>query len=165
VSEDKRKIKALRKDLFLATANRGLAYTAILREMREELGAERASEIFRRALQNHGVNMARIIRPPDKIEEFRGWLSTFLPDGGDLHNPEVIHCDQDELVIKLRRCPLKDAWRMFGLSQEEVVDMCEHADRFDHGFFGSLFEYSMDLWNTQPDDSCVLRFKARDVPA
>jgi hypothetical protein len=80
VSEDERKIETLRKDLFLATANRGLAYTAILREMREELGAERASEIFRRALHNHGVNMASVIRPPDKIEEFRGWLSAFLPD-------------------------------------------------------------------------------------
>ena len=46
MSDDKQKIEALRRDLFNATANRGLVYTAVLRELRKELGEERASEIF-----------------------------------------------------------------------------------------------------------------------
>jgi hypothetical protein len=35
-------IEKLRGDLFSVTANRGLVYTAILKEMREELGEENA---------------------------------------------------------------------------------------------------------------------------
>jgi hypothetical protein len=38
LSERDETIEGLRRDLFSATANRGLVYTAILREMRKELG-------------------------------------------------------------------------------------------------------------------------------
>ena len=78
-----------------------------------------------------------------------------------MNEPEVIRCDEEELAVKVPRCPLKEAWRMFGLNEEEVADMCRHADAFDHGFFGSFFEYSMDLWADMPDDACVLRFRPK----
>jgi hypothetical protein len=39
--------------------------------------------------------------------------------------------------------------------------MCRHADSFDRGLFGSVFDYSMDLWSEQPDDSCVLHFRPK----
>jgi len=154
-------IEALRRDLFTATANRGLVYTAILREMREELGEEKASEIFKRAIFNHGAKMAGFLKPPDQLEEFKEWLLAFLPDGGAMNEPEVMRCDQDGLDIKMRRCPLKEGWRMMGLSEEEVADLCHHADAFDHGFFGSVFDYSMDLWSEQADDSCILHFRPK----
>jgi len=41
MSTEKEKIEALKKDLFLATANRGLVYTAVLNELRKELGGKR----------------------------------------------------------------------------------------------------------------------------
>ncbi len=161
MSEDRNKIEALRKELFLATANRALVYAAILEEMRKEFGEERASEIFKRAIYNHGVNMARMFAPPETIEQFRDWLLGFFPDDGAMQEPQVVQCDEEQLVIKLRRCPLKEAWRMSGLREEEVADLCRHADSFDHGFFGSFFDYSMDLWENQPDDACVLHFRSR----
>jgi len=156
-----RKMEALRKDVFSATVNRGLVYTAILREMRKELGNERATEIFKRAIHNHGLNMAKFLNPPHAIEEFKAWLLAFLPDGGAMHEPEVLHSDEKGLDIKFRRCPLKEGWRMVGLSRDEVADMCKHADAFDHGFFGGMFEYSMDLWTEQSDDSCILHFRPK----
>jgi hypothetical protein len=161
MSEDKEKIERLRKDVFLAWGNRALAYTAILNELRKELGEERASELFKRAIFNHGVNMARMVNPPDAIEEFKNWLLASLPDDGAMLQPEVLCCNEDALDIKFRRCPLKEAWRMFNLSEEEVADMCKHADSFDRGFFGSRFDYSMDLWSEQPDDSCILHFRPK----
>ena len=82
MSEQDEQIEGLRKDLFLATANRGLVYTAILREMRKELGEEKASEIFKRAIFDHGVRMAGFLNPPSQPEEFKDWLLAFLPDGG-----------------------------------------------------------------------------------
>ena len=162
---DKEKIEALRRDLFNATANRGLVYTAVLRELRKELGEERASEIFKRAIYNHGVSLAKMFDPPDTLTEFKDWLLDFFPDEGNMNEPEVIRCDEQELAVKVPRCPLKEAWRMFGLSDEEVADMCRHADAFDHGFFGSFFDYSMDLWAEQPDDACILHFRPRKKKA
>jgi predicted ArsR family transcriptional regulator len=161
MTDAKKKIEALRKDLFLATANRGLAYTAILRELRKELGDERASEIFKRAIYNHGANVARLFNPPNTLAEFKDWLLDFFPDEGAMNEPEVIRCDEHELAVRLPRCPLKEGWRMFGLSDEEVADMCRHADAFDHGFFGSFFDYEMESWANRPDDGCVLHFRPK----
>ena len=161
MSNDREKIESLRKDLFMATANRGLIYTAILKDLREELGEAKASEIFKRAIYNHGKKVASTFDVPDNLEGFKDWLLDFFPDGGAMNEPEVIRCDEEELAVKVPRCPLKEAWRMFGLNDEEVADMCRHADAFDHGFFGSFFEYSMDLWADMPDDACVLRFRPK----
>ena len=159
--DDTGKIESLRKDLFMATVNRGLVYTAILKEMREELGEEKASAIFKRAIFNHGRNMASRLGAPDTLDEFKDWLMDFFPDGGAMNDPEVIRCDEEELAVKLPRCPLKDGWRMVGLSDEEVADMCRHADSFDLGFFGSFFDYTMELWSDRDDDACVLHFKPK----
>jgi hypothetical protein len=158
---DKEKIEKLRKELFYATANRGLVYTAILKELRKELGEERASELFKRAIHNHGVNVAKFFTPPDNLKEFKDWLLDFFPDDGAMNEPEVVQDDEEELAVRMPRCPLKEGWRMFGLSDEEVADMCRHADAFDHGFFGSFFEYEMELWADRPDDACVLHFRPK----
>ena len=155
------KIESLRKDLFMAIANRGLIYTAILKEMRQELGEEKASDIFKRAIFNHGKNMAERLDVPNTLGEFKDWLMDFLPDGGAMNEPEVVRFEEVELAVKLPRCPLKEAWRLSGLSDEEVADMCRHADSFDLGFFGSVFDYTMELWADRPDDACILHFKPR----
>jgi hypothetical protein len=161
VGERDETIEGLRRDVFTATANRGLVYDAVLREMRKELGEEKASQIFKRAIFNHGVRMAGFFKPPDQLEEFKEWLLAFLPDGGAMQEPEVMRCDKDGLDVKMHRCPLKEGWRMMNLPEEEVADLCRHADAFDHGFFGSVFDYSMDLWSEQPDDACILRFRPK----
>ena len=103
------------------------------------------------------------------VGEFQGLIENrtgrlllgFLPARGALNEPEVVRSSEEELVVKFPRCPLKEAWRMAGLSEAEVADMCDHADACDHGFFGSEFDYTMDLWSTQPDDACVLTFRPR----
>jgi hypothetical protein len=161
MSQENDTIEALQKDVFLAHANRAFIYTEVLTEMRKELGEERSAEIFKRALYNHGVNMAKMMAYPKDLQGFRDWLLGFLPAGGALNEPEVVRSSEEELVVKFPRCPLKEAWRMAGLSEAEVADMCDHADAFDHGFFGSEFDYTMDLWSTQPDDACVLTFRPR----
>jgi hypothetical protein len=161
MSQEHDQIEALKKDVFLAHANRAFIYTEVLREMRKELGEKRSAEIFKRALYNHGVNMAKMMAYPKELPGFKDWLLGFLPAGGALNEPEVVRSNEEELVVKFPRCPLKEAWRMAGLSDAEVADMCEHADAFDHGFFGSEFDYTMDLWSTQPDDACVLTFRPR----
>ena len=165
MGDDKAKIEALHKDLFNANAFRGLAYTEILTEMRKEFGEEKASEVFKRAIYNLGVKIAEVYTPPAAIKEFKDWLLVFLPAEGALMDPEVISCGDEELVVKFSRCPLKEGWRMAGLGEEEVADMCRHADLYDHGFFGSVFDYSMELWSETPDDSCILHFRPKKKEA
>jgi hypothetical protein len=162
MSQEQKMIEALHKDVFLAHANRALIYTEILREMRKDLGEERTTDIFKRALYNHGVKLAESIGYPKDLEGFKDWLLGFLPAGGALNEPKVVRASGEELVVKFPRCPLKEAWRMAGLNDAEVADMCDHADAFDHGFFGSVFDYTMDLWSTQADDACVLTFRPRE---
>jgi hypothetical protein len=159
--QEREETEALQKDIFLAHANRAFIYTEVLKEMRKEIGEERTTEIFKRALYNHGVNMAKMIGFPKDLPGFKDWLLDFLPARGALNEPEVVSAGEEELVVKFPRCPLKEAWRMAGLSEAEVADMCDHADAFDHGFFGSVFDYNMDLWSTQPDDACVLTFRPK----
>jgi hypothetical protein len=161
MSDEQARIQRLQRDLFLATANRGLVYTAILKELRKELGEERASEIFKRAIYNHGINTAKLFNAPDNLAEFKDWLLDFFPDKGAMNEPEVIRLDEEELAVRVPRCPLKEGWRMFGLSDEEVADMCRHADAFDKGFFGSFFQYEMELWADRSDDACVLHFRPK----
>jgi len=161
MTDEKEKIESLRKDLFMAIANRALIYTAILKELREELGEEKASDIFKRAIFNHGKNVAGRLDIPKTLAEFKDWLMDFFPDGGAMNEPEVVRFDEDELAVRLPRCPLKEAWRLSGLSDDEVADMCRHADAFDLGFFGSVFDYSMELWTDRSDDACVLHFRTR----
>ena len=57
-----RRSKHFEETSSLATANRGLVYTAILKEMRKELGEEKASQIFKRAIFDHGVKMAGFLK-------------------------------------------------------------------------------------------------------
>ena len=160
--DEQKTIEALRLDLFMANVNRGMVLTAILREMRKELGDEKASVILKQAIYNHGVNTAKFFTPPDNLKEFKVWLLDFFPGEGKMNEPEVLHCDEERLIVRLPRCPLKEGWRMFGLTKEEVADMCRHADAFDKGFFGSFFDYEMELWADRSDDSCVLHFTARE---
>jgi hypothetical protein len=112
VGDQDETIEALRRDLFTATANRGLVYTAILREMRKELGEERASQIFKRAIFDHGAKMAGFLRPPDQLEEFKEWLLAFLPDGGAMNEPEVMRCDEDGPRRCLRPRLLRECLRL-----------------------------------------------------
>jgi predicted ArsR family transcriptional regulator len=156
-----KKLDALRQDVFTATVNRGLVYKAILEEMRKELGEAKASQIFKRAIRDHGEKMAGLLNPPATMAEFEQWLLAMLPDDGAMHEPEVLRCDEEGLDIKFHRCPLKEGWRMLNMTREQVEDMCRHADSFDHGLFGSVFDYSMEPWSQQPDDSCVLRFRPK----
>ncbi|RJP17740.1 MAG: hypothetical protein C4520_15765 [Candidatus Abyssobacteria bacterium SURF_5] len=163
--QDAKKIEKLRKELFLATANRGLVYTAILKELRNKLGEERASSLFKRAIYKHGVNIAKLFTPPDTLKDFKDWLLDFFPDDGAMNEPEVIRFDEEELAVRVPRCPLREGWRMFDLNDEDVADMCRHADAFDHGFFGSFFDYEMELWADRLDDACVLHFRPKKEKA
>lgn len=155
------KEERLRQDLLRAWTTRAAVYVEFLKVLKEELGLERAKEIFKRATYNFGRKQAERVGMPDTIKEIRSFIMSRSPDDGRMFNPKVVSMMEDNMIVKFPNCPLKEAWRQFGLTNEEVAEMCEVADYFDHGYFGSRFDYDMKLWSTQPDDACLLIFSTK----
>jgi hypothetical protein len=50
-----------------------------------------------------------------------------VPDEDRIFNPEVRRCDEQELEIKMRACPLKEAYQEAGLNEENTARMLEMA--------------------------------------
>jgi len=44
-----------------------------------------------------------------------------------MFDPDVLRCDAEALEIKMRRCPLKDAWLEAGLGDQQTAKMCNIA--------------------------------------
>ena len=103
--DEQKTIETLRRDLFLANVNRGMVLTAILREMRKELGDEKASAILKQAIYNHGVNTAKFFTPPDNLKEFKDWLLDFFPGEGKMN-----------VMLTFRRQSLVFAGRLYAVS-------------------------------------------------
>lgn len=157
----KEKIERLRIDVHAAWRQRAAVYVEFLNVLKEELGVEKAKELFKKATLNYGKKTAVILGLPDELEAMKNLMMAILPDDGKMFDPDIMSFTEDELVVKFKKCPLKEAWREFGLSREEVAEMCEVADNFDYGCFGTKFDYSGKGWPTQPDDSCLLIFKPK----
>ena len=70
-------------------------------EIREDADTGSEKALFKRAIRNHGESMAKMFDAPDDIEGFRDWLLDFFPAGGEMNEPEVIRCDEEELAVRL----------------------------------------------------------------
>ena len=58
-----------------------------------------------------------------------------MPDDDKIFAPEVLNCSEEELEIKLHLCPLKDAYREAGLSEEEMATMLSIELKAEKLFF------------------------------
>jgi len=117
--------------------NRASIYIHIYRELSKEVGAEKASEILKRALYNRGkekgIQLAGKIGKPDLNK-----LAIAFMEGKadmDAFGHEVIEVQADHVVLRLNRCPLVEAWDEAGLSPEDQTRMCDIAYQVDFGKF------------------------------
>jgi galactose mutarotase-like enzyme len=77
-----------------------------------------------------------------------------------MFDPEVQRCDAQALDIKLRRCPLQDAWREAGVPDADIATLCRIAGRVDNGTFEAAgFEFSADTWRPGHDGCCHLHIR------
>lgn len=149
----------LRAQLWASFKNRAMVYLDTYRVLEEEFGAERATELMKKAIYRRGCSVGEQFKRfgPADLEGLRQAFLGTLPDGGSFFEPEVLACDADGLEIKLGRCPLKEAWQEAGLAEGEVARMCAIAGVVDNGTFETAgFRLRSETWHAGRDGCCHL---------
>ncbi len=151
---------ALRDELRAANANRAVLYYLIFDEMRKVVGEEQATAVMKRAIYRRGVEMSQPIKQfaPGSMRELGEYHVAHSAGGGKVFNPEVQRRDDDAFEVLNTTCPLKDAWRDYGLSDDEVAKMCDIGSAIDYGKFeGAGFRFECDTWTAGKRGCCTLR--------
>jgi hypothetical protein len=148
-----------------AFENRAHLYALIFDELKGEIGAERAADAMKRAIRRRGRENAAKYAEAARERDFEGVARIFC-DGsaceGELFHPGVEERSEDGVVLRMTSCPLVDAWRARGLSEEEVDTLCEIAAAVDQGTFeGAGLELEFrDRLGRPGSTRCLLALKA-----
>jgi hypothetical protein len=146
--------------------NRALMYGYIYEELADELGAERATELMKRAIHRRGIEIGRKYRAAAHAGDLAEVGAIFCegsPCGGDLFNPAVEDEGDEHIVLSMTSCPLLDAWREAGLDPEELDTMCSIAAAVDEGTFegaGLDLEF-LDRLGRPGSERCLLLLRTR----
>jgi hypothetical protein len=155
----------LRKLLYAQIRNRAMMCYYIFKELREEVGEERAVEIMKRAIYKRGIEVGKTLAEyaPNDLEGLKkAFLERVVPDDDHMFKPEVLRCDGEELEIKLHMCPLKDAFRDAGLGEDEMATMLSIAAQVDYGTFeGAGFDFSAGTWQPGKQGCCHLHIRPK----
>jgi hypothetical protein len=149
----------LRSQLWASFKNRAMVYLEVYRVLEEELGAERAAALLKKAIYRRGCEIGRQFERfgPGDLAGLKGAFLGILPDDGKVFEPEVIACDDSRLEIQLCRCPLKEAWQEAGLDEAQVARMCEIAGVVDNGTFEAAgFRFRSETWQPGRSGCCHL---------
>lgn len=152
----------LREKLYAAYKHRALLYWLIFDELRAEVGADNAAAILKRAIRRRGEAVGEKYAPyaPGDLDGLRQAFLQNVPDDGKMFAPDVQQCDDQQLVMRLQSCPLKDAWQEAGLSEQDIATMCEIAAEIDVGTFeGAGFAFSAETWQPGAEGCCLLRIR------
>jgi hypothetical protein len=154
---------ALVRQLEDAFANRALLYWEIYRAFAAEMGADRAAETLAAAIERRGEAAGKALFGRIETPTPRTVADAFLavsPDGGRLFPHDRIDEPDGGVRIHVRRCPLQDAWRKAGLSDDEQALMCRIAGRFDNGCFGAAgIGFAASTWTPGAAGCCRLHLK------
>jgi hypothetical protein len=155
--------ETLRRQLYESYKNRARIYHLVFDELRNEVGAERAEALLKRAIYRRGqeIGLARYAEfAPDDLAGLEAAFLDGIPDAGRMFRPEVLHADAESLDIKFHTCPLREAWQESGLSDAEVATLCRIAARIDNGTFeGAGFQFSADTWQPGGEGCCCLHIR------
>ena len=152
--------QTLREELLDAFKNRAILYYLIYDEIRKECGAEQAEAVLSRAIYRRGAEKGQQAFAHYGPRDLQGLKQAFLSsyaDGGSLFQPEVVRDEPQGLNIRHRRCPLKEAWEQYGLSDEDLATMCRIASQVDNGTFEAAgFRIEVDSWQPGQEGCCRL---------
>lgn len=146
----------LRRELEDAFKNRAHLYRIMLAELTKELGTERAGAVMARILEQRGREVAAVLFQGiegDAVAIGRRFLSV-SPDGGRMYPNEATFSDS-QCSFRVTRCPLQDAWRESGLTDQEVATLCSLAGAFDKGLFEAAgITFSNETWSRERGGGC-----------
>ncbi len=153
----------LEEVLYETNRERALLYLEFFREVRDRHGEEEAIEILTSAIKRRGEAFGRTLgkfAPND----FQGLCNafSFAPDGGKLFSPEVIRCDGQGFEVKMRKCPLKDAWQEAGISDEALLTLLSCASAIDVGTMEAAgFDLEVSLAGSDVAGCCYLKVSGK----
>jgi hypothetical protein len=154
--------ETLRQELNDAYKARAMIYYRVFEELRSEFGEEKATELLKKAIYKHGLQIAERFKKyaPDDLEGLRDAFMAKIPDNAALFNPEVLRCDKDGLDIQLHRCPLKMVWLENGISPEDVAKLTAIAGVVDNATFeGAGFTFTAETWQPGREGCCLLKIR------
>jgi hypothetical protein len=147
------------KLLYEATKERALLYLEFFREIQERHGVEEAIEVLSSAIKRRGEEFGQTLNK-FAPKDFEGLCEEFsyAPDGGKLFSPQVIRCDDEGFEVKMRRCPLKDAWLDAGVTEKELLTLLSCASSIDVGTMEAAgFDLEVSLAGSDQPGCCYLK--------
>ena len=146
-----------------ANKERALIYLDIFREIRHRRGEQEAIDILRTALEKRGREFGKSLKS-FAPRNFRGLCDAFayVPDGGVMFNPEEVRCDDKALELKMRKCPLKEAWQSADVTERELSLLLHCASAMDIGTMDAA-GFELEIQTRQPGEEgcCSLKITER----
>ena len=146
-----------------ANKERALIYLDIFREIRHRRGEQEAIDILRTALEKRGREFGKSLKS-FAPRNFRGVCDAFayVPDGGVMFNPEEVRCDDKALELKMRKCPLKEAWQSADVTERELSAVLYCASAMDIVTMDEAgFELEIQTWQPGEEGCCSLKITER----
>lgn len=147
--------------------NRALMYAYIYDELEAEVGADRATDIMKRAIFRRGLEVGRRYKDAAAAGDLDEVARLFIdgsPAEGAFFEPGVAEPVVDgRIVLKMTACPLKDAWVAAGYDASKVDHLCDIAAAVDEGTFegAGLDLRFLDRAACAGSDTCLLELKVR----
>ncbi|MGE0280119.1 MAG: L-2-amino-thiazoline-4-carboxylic acid hydrolase [Rhizobiaceae bacterium] len=172
--DDASRAKQLALELEASFRNRADLYRLLLDELTLTLGADEAEALLIRAIEKRGSEVAASFRNfgRDQAREIGEAFLAVSPDGGRMY-PTDVGRSIDGISFRVRRCPLKDAWRDAGVSDDKLQTLCHIAGAFDRGLFEATgICFTNRTWRVGDGDHCceihltnAVEDKSSDGPA
>ena len=153
----------LQNALHDANKERALIYLDIFREIHDRHGEQEAIDILRTAIETRGRAFGKSLKS-FAPRNFRGLCDAFayVPDGGVMFDPQEVRCDAEALELKMRKCPLKEAWQSAGVTERELSLLLYCASAMDVGTMDEAgFELKIGTWQPGEDGCCSLKITER----
>jgi hypothetical protein len=151
----------LRAELEESFRNRAHLYRLLLEELAAELGPEAAERVLARAVERRGREAGAAFAGLGGARAVGEAFLAASPDGGRMY-PTDVERHPDGITIKVRRCPLKDAWTGAGLPPARVAALCRLAGAFDKGLFEAAgVRFANETWREGGTGCC--RIELRDL--
>jgi len=144
-----------------AFAHRALWFNLLLDEMKkrgidaEEIGR---AAIFRCGCIHGDEKRAGCVNPEDP----RSFLEVFANEQTRaVFDMEVVRADEEALEIDFHTCPLVDAWRKAGASENDIPLLCDIAMDGDRGILSKFENLSFALEGTiaEGKPTCGIRIR------
>jgi len=154
MEEENQVTARVRDEVRAAVEDRATWLYLILKELSSD-GIIRELPEISRAVFKFGEMKGAKMPPADTAG---GWARNLIsPVGEKVFQQKLVKDTDDEAVIEFSYCPLVEAWRRLGASQEETALLCKMARCGDHGRIAAFpLELTFDRLLAEGDDLCRL---------